>query len=180
MKRALIAAVLVSAIALNGCLGSFALTNKILSWNKTATSDNYVNSAIMWVLGIIPVYELSLFVDVAIFNVAEFYGGKNPMAFTNPQKTEKTVMSNGKTYKVTMGANALTVDRLDGQVAVRELSLRYDPSTGSYFTDDCSGRSTMVASIDGSTLKLFSPDGGVTVRSLEEQSAPLAFAGYQY
>jgi hypothetical protein len=177
MKRALLAAVLASTIAINSCIGSFSLTTKLYSWNQKATDNKYVNSAILWVLGILPVYDITLFVDFVLFNTIEFYGGKNPVAFTSPQKTEKMVMSGGKTYKLTMGNNAMVVDRMDGTVAVREFAVRYDQSSSSFFMDDRYGTSTKVASIDQATLKVYSPDGRVTVRSLDaEPSQSVAFA----
>jgi hypothetical protein len=179
MKRALVAVVLASTIAVNGCIGSFSLTNNLYKWNEKATDSKYVNSAILWVLGILPVYDITLFVDFVLFNTIEFYGGKNPVAFTSPQKTEKVVMSGGKTYKLTMGDNAMVVDRLDGTVAVREFAVRYDKSSSSFFMDDRYGTSTKVASIDQSTLKVYSPDGRVTVRSLagdQGQVHEMAFA----
>ncbi len=176
MRRACIAVVLASTIAVSGCIGSFSLTNKVYSWNEKATGSKYVNSALFWVLNIVPVYHVTLLVDFVVFNTIEFYSGKNPLAFTNPQKLEKVVTSNGTTFKVTMGNNAITVDRLDGSAAVREFALRYDPSMSSYFMDDRYGLSTKVASLDQSMLKVYSPDGSVTTRSLDDKSMPVAIA----
>ena len=176
MKRVCIAVVVASTIAVSGCIGSFSLTQKVYSWNEKATDSKYVNSAILWVLGILPVYDVTLFVDFVVFNTIEFYSGKNPLAFTSPQKLEKVVTSNGKTFKVTMGNNAITVDRLDGSAAVREFGLRYDSSTSSYFMDDRYGLSTKVASLDQSMLKVYAPDGSVTTRSLDDSHVPLALA----
>ena len=150
MKRACIAAVLASTIAMGGCIGSFTLTKKLYSWNERATNDRYVNSAILWVLAWIPVYEVTLFVDFVFLNTVEFWSGKNPMAFTGPQKLEKVVTSNGKTFKVTMGNNAMTIDRLDGSAVVRELALRYDAATSSIYRDDSHGVPTRIGSISPS------------------------------
>jgi hypothetical protein len=176
MRRACIAVVLASTIAVSGCIGSFSLTNKVYSWNEKATDSKYVNSGIMWVLAIVPVYWATILIDAVVLNTIEFYSGKNPIAFTSPQQLEKVVTSNGKTFKVTMGNNAITVDRLDGGAAVREFGLRYDPSTRSYFMDDRYGLSTKVASLDQSMLKVYSPDGSVTTRSLDDSHVPLALA----
>ncbi len=176
MKRAFIAVVVASSIAVGGCIGSFSLTTKLYSWNEKATDNKYVNTAILWVLGILPVYDATLFVDFVVLNTIEFWSGKNPMAFTGPQNLEKVVTSNGKTVKVTMGNNAITVDRLDGAAPSREFSLRYDPATSSYFMDDRHGLSTKVASLDKSMVTLYSPDGRITTRSLDETPMPLALA----
>ncbi|MGA3051582.1 MAG: DUF3332 domain-containing protein [Chitinispirillaceae bacterium] len=176
MKRICIAAVVASSIALSGCIGSFTLTNKVYSWNEKATDNKYVNSAILWVLLIVPVYDVTLFVDFVGLNTIEFWTGKNPVAFTGPDKLEKVVVSHGKTYRVTMGNNAITVDRLDGSSAGREFALQYDPAKKSFFMNDCNGLSSKVASIDQSLLTLYSPDGRVTTRSLDGNPMPIAFA----
>ena len=89
MKRALVAVVLASTIAVNGCIGSFSLTNNLYKWNEKATDSKYVNSAILWVLGILPVYDITLFVDFVLFNTIEFYGGKKPRCLHQPAENRK-------------------------------------------------------------------------------------------
>jgi len=176
MKRLCIAAVVASTIALGGCIGSFTLTNHVYSWNEKATDNKYVNSAILWVLLIVPVYDVTLFVDFVGLNTIEFWTGKNPVAFTGPDKLEKVVVSHGKTYRVTMGNNAITVDRLDGASAGRDFSIRYDAATKTFLMADGQGVTTKVASIDQAMLTLYAPDGRVTTRSLDDQPMPVAFA----
>lgn len=39
----LFAFVCIAAITLNSCIGSFGLFNKVLSWNKTATDNKFLN-----------------------------------------------------------------------------------------------------------------------------------------
>jgi len=177
MKRICIAAVVASSIALSGCIGSFTLTHKIYSWNEKATDNKYVNSAIMWVLGFFtPVYAGTIIIDAAILNVIEFWSGKNPVAFSSPQLLEQVVTANGKTFKVTMGNNAITVDRLDGSSAGRAYLIRYDAATKTFLIADGQGVTTKVASIDQAMLTLYAPDGRVTTRSLDDQQMPVAFA----
>ncbi len=176
MKRICIAAVVASTIALSGCIGSFTLTNHVYRWNEKATDNKYVNSAILWVLLIVPVYDVTLFVDFVALNTIEFWTGKNPVAFSGPEKLEKVVLSHGKTCRVTMGNNVLTIDRLDGLSPGRELTIRYDTATKNFLMVDGQGVTTKVASIDQSMLTLFSPNGRITTRSLDQKQLPLACA----
>ena len=54
-----------------GCYGNFALTKKLYNWNGQV-GDKWVNSAVMWVLMIVPVYEVAGFIDFAILNLIQF------------------------------------------------------------------------------------------------------------
>jgi len=121
-----------------------------------------------------PVYAGTLLIDAVVLNVIEFWSGKNPVAFSGPENLEKIVSSNGKTFKVTMGNSVITVDRLDGPAAGRELTLRYDATTSSFYSDNSKGMATKVGSISGTVLSLYSPDGTVATRVLNAQNVQVA------
>jgi hypothetical protein len=77
MKRLIplaIAAVL--ATSQMGCYGSYGAFHAVHKWNGTATDNKIANSAIHFVLWIVPVYELTIFGDWLIFNNIEFVTGK--------------------------------------------------------------------------------------------------------
>jgi hypothetical protein len=80
LRRKLIALSTVGCLGLAGCYGQFALTRKIYNWNGSVTSNRFVNSAILFALIVIPVYELVTLGDYLIFNTIEFYSGSNPVA----------------------------------------------------------------------------------------------------
>lgn len=84
MKKAmfLTVAALTLAGATTGCIGksnTFCLFNGILKWNKTASDNEWINELIFLGLNIIPVYGISLFADVIVFNSIDFWTGDNPM-----------------------------------------------------------------------------------------------------
>jgi hypothetical protein len=80
-KRLLAALALAAALSgSGGCYGKFAATGKIYKWNGQATANKLANSAIMWGLFIIPVYELGFLGDFLIFNPIEVLTGSNPMS----------------------------------------------------------------------------------------------------
>ena len=79
MKKRLLALALIATFAGTACYGKFALVRKVYSWNGTATSNRFANSAIMWGLFIIPVYEVTSLVDILILNTIEVLSGSNPV-----------------------------------------------------------------------------------------------------
>ncbi len=82
-----------AAAPLAGCYGSFTLTKKLHRWNGSL-GNKFAESAVMWALVIIPVYELSLLGDFLLFNLIEFWSGKNPVA-GGPLPTEVERLADG-------------------------------------------------------------------------------------
>ena len=104
MKNAtcLTVAALTLAAATTGCIGkshSFCMFNGILKWNKSASDNEWGNELIFLGLNIIPVYGISLFADVIVFNSIDFWTGENPLqslvAGTDPQGNPYTITPNG-------------------------------------------------------------------------------------
>ena len=69
---------LAASLTLSSCFGSFALTNKVISWNKQV-GDKFVNELVFVAMWILPVYELSMLADMFVLNSIEFWSGKNPV-----------------------------------------------------------------------------------------------------
>ena len=99
-----IALVLTGSIMSTSCIGSFALTNKLLSWNKQV-GNKFVNELVFFAFWVIPVYEVSCLADVLVINSIEFWSGDNPVA------SGKKVID-GKGYTIT-SENDKSVVRLD-------------------------------------------------------------------
>lgn len=82
MKKTYLTVAVVIAIAssmtFSSCIGSFALTNKVLDWNKQA-STKFVNALVFTAFWIIPVYEITMLADAIVINSIEFWSGSNPI-----------------------------------------------------------------------------------------------------
>ncbi len=82
MKKYKIAvgAILLSGLSLtfSSCIGSFALTKRVLAWNKQV-SNKFVNELVFFAFWILPVYEVTALADVLVLNSIEFWSGSNPM-----------------------------------------------------------------------------------------------------
>jgi hypothetical protein len=79
MKRLLIIMVLtvMSVGLLSGCVGSNAITQKVMKFNIEVVDNRYARGGVNFLLA--PVYGLSVAGDTLIFNSIEFWAGKNPL-----------------------------------------------------------------------------------------------------
>ena len=65
---AILLIICVLSFGLTGCYGKFKLTQKLYKWNGQI-GDKWVNTIVMWILFILPIYEIAGCVDFAILNV---------------------------------------------------------------------------------------------------------------
>ena len=79
-KKHLIVATVVALSAsmmMQSCIGSFALFNKVKTWNEHV-GDKFVNEIVIVAMWILPVYELCFAADLLVLNSIEFWSGTNP------------------------------------------------------------------------------------------------------
>ena len=108
MKKRNILKTFVIAIAasmmLSSCIGSFALSNKVLRWNKQVGSK-FLNELVFVAFWILPVYEVAGVADLLVINSIEFWSGKNPMTAStkviNTENGRYLVKCDGKGYDIT-------------------------------------------------------------------------------
>ncbi|MDE6327555.1 MAG: DUF3332 family protein, partial [Duncaniella sp.] len=62
-----IALLLTGSMLSTSCIGSFALTNKLLAWNRSVGSK-IVNELVFIGFWILPVYEVSALADLVVIN----------------------------------------------------------------------------------------------------------------
>lgn len=72
-----IAIVATLASAMTGCIGSNAVTTKVMQFNLEAVDNRYARGGLNLLLS--PVYALTVGVDAIVFNSVEFWAGKNPI-----------------------------------------------------------------------------------------------------
>lgn len=113
---------------ISGCFGSFNLTRKLYKWNESV-GDKWVNTAVMWVFMIIPVYEVCGFIDFAILNTVEFWTGENPLEMTQLDKEIKTIEVNGKVYEIITTMNRYDIKLVNTEDAGKSISLVFEPET---------------------------------------------------
>jgi Domain of unknown function (DUF3332) len=96
-----------ASLLFNSCIGSFALTNNVLTWNKQVGSK-FVNELVFFAFWVLPVYEVTALADVVVLNSIEFWSGTNPItASTKIIDTDSgryLVKCDGKGYTITCQA----------------------------------------------------------------------------
>ena len=82
-------------VLMSSCVGSFAMFNKLASWNKRATDSKFLNELIFIVIS--PAYAFAGMADALVLNTIEFWTGDNPMA-KNIGKTKNIKGDDGLIY----------------------------------------------------------------------------------
>ena len=102
------AGILISTFMFQSCIGSFALTNKVLTWNKNV-NNKFVNELVFFAFWVLPVYEVSALADLLVINSIEFWSGNNPMEAHN-----KVIATEHGNYYLTAQEGGYKVDSPDG------------------------------------------------------------------
>ena len=156
-----VAAVLLCAGSLmfSSCIGSFGLTNKLLSWNKQVGSK-FVNELVFVAFWILPVYEVSGLADILVINSIEFWSGSNPVAqgrtVIDGQDGRYLVDCDGKGYTITSENDGSKV-RLDFDVEEQTWSANINGQSYELMTF-----------IDDNHVSMPAPDGTRTVVELSQ------------
>jgi len=159
-------------ISMSGCYGKFNLTKKLYDWNGKV-GDKWVNSIVMWVLFIVPVYEVVGFVDFVILNVIEFWTGKNPVAMGPGESVTQLVQMEGKTYEITATMNRFDINVISEEEISKTISLVYDTDSKSWFAENDEIGKVKLAELDDENLNilhLIEPNGDLVNVDLNSNS----------
>ncbi len=74
-------------VSLSGCIGSFNLTRTLYSFNDEVSENQWTQELVFLGLAVIPVYAVSLFGDLLLFNSIEFWTGNNPVGVQSSMAT---------------------------------------------------------------------------------------------
>jgi hypothetical protein len=124
-KVSAMCALLCGSLMFSSCIGSFALWNKVKDWNESLTDNKFVNELIYLAMWIVPVYEISFFVDNVLLNTIEFWTGDNPVANASEVKTVKGEKGQ---YLVKTNVDGYTITNEAGQ----EMTLKFDAEAQSW------------------------------------------------
>lgn len=129
MKKIILSAAIAALLcsSMTSCMGSFALTRNLYSWNSQM-SNKFVNELVFIAFWIVPVYEVCSLADLLVINSIEFWSGDNPMtASTKSIDTEQgryLVKCDGKGYDVTLESTGESF-RLDFAADTQTWSVQY-------------------------------------------------------
>ncbi len=141
---------LTALLPLQSCIGSFALTNKVINWNNQVGSK-FINELVFFAFWIIPVYEVTSLADLIVLNSIEFWSGNNPVeAYTKTVDTEQ-----GK-YYIACDQSGYHITLPDGNTI--QLKFEEESSTWSAITSE--GESfPFMTMIDSQHVKMITPNG---------------------
>lgn len=141
---------LMGATMLPSCIGSFSLTNKLLSWNRSIDSK-FVNELVFFAFWIVPVYEVSALADVLVINTIEFWSGDNPVATTQTRR----IQGSDSEYLVTNDKDGYTIKNLTDNSVVR-LDFNADDRSWSFSLPDGTSQ-TIFSFVDDNHIALPAP-----------------------
>ena len=136
-----LAVILCASFTFQSCIGSFSLTNKVLTWNHQV-SNKFVNELVFFAFWVLPVYEVTAAADLLVINSIEFWSGNKPLEANN--KIIETEEGNYRILASETGYNVLTPEG-------REMNFIFDKETQTWsfcwdgkeqtpfmkFKDDC-------------------------------------------
>lgn len=163
MKKIYLSVAIITAVGasmlFNSCIGSFALTNKVLTWNNQVGSK-FVNELVFFAFWILPVYEVTSIADLLVINSIEFWSGTNPMYVgTKVIDTESgryLVKCDGKGYDVICETTGVSV-RLD-----------FDVDTQTWAVDNDGEKTPFMTMVDDTHVKMITPSGQFKLVELSE------------
>ncbi len=148
-----------SSMLFTSCIGSFALTNNVLGWNKQIGSK-FVNELVFFAFWILPVYEVTSIADLLVINSIEFWSGRNPLQAStkviDTQSGRYTIACDGKGYTITSENDGSKV-RLDFDVEEQTWSANINGQSYELMTF-----------IDDNHVSMPAPDGTRTVVELSQ------------
>ena len=148
------------ALTLPSCIGSFTLSNKLLSWNKQI-GNKFVNELVFFAFWVLPVYEVSGLADILVLNSIEFWSGANPIA-----KGTKTIQGNDGKYLVKCDGKGYTIKSENDGSIVR---LDFDADNQSWSYSVPGGEKHIIFTfVDYTHISLPTPDGTETVVEISE------------
>lgn len=148
---------LASSMLFTSCIGSFKLTNKVLSWNHQI-GNKFVNELVFVGLWILPVYEISAIADALIINSIEFWSGTNPI-----EAGTKTVTSDNERYLVAWDNTGY---KITNETTGEETRFNFDADTNSWALATPEGDITILTFIDDTHVKVPTHDGSSTIVEL--------------
>lgn len=165
--RVAIVLTVAASLGLTSCIGSFSLTNKLMTWNK-GVSNKFVNELIFFAFWVLPVYEVTALADVLVLNSIEFWSGSNPVAVGT-----RVIDGKDGRYLVDCDGKGYTITSENDGSAVR---LDFNEEDQSWNLNNDGQQIKLLSFVDDMHVEMPDGRGGMT---LVELSQPGVFAYQQ-
>lgn len=149
-----------SLLPLQSCIGSFALTNRVLNWNKQVGSK-FVNELVFFAFWVLPVYEVTALADILVVNSIEFWSGNNPL-----EASTKVVDTDHGKYYIACDGKGYTITDPYG----KEYRLNFEMSQQTWSVALDNGEEIpFMTMLDPNHVKIITPDGSFQTVELSDQ-----------
>ncbi|MCB0805090.1 MAG: DUF3332 family protein [Bacteroidales bacterium] len=144
-----------------GCFGSFKLTTGLYDWNMNIGGDG-AKEVVFLAFLIVPVYGVTVFLDVILLNTIEYWSGDSPYSMNEGEEEIQIVKNNGNSYQITATKNKFSVVQLDGKNAGDEYQLVYHEDEASWYIE-ANGITKKFAhfNLENKSIDLIKPDGKI-------------------
>lgn len=156
-----------ATLPLQSCIGSFALTNKVITWNNQIGSK-FVNELVFFAFWILPVYEVTSIADLLVLNSIEFWSGNNPVEVAS----NKVIDTDQGRYNIACDGKGYTVTAPNGDVM--RLEFEEENQTWSVLTPEGVAYPFMTM-VDDSHVKMITPQGDFRMVDLSQEGV-MAYA----
>ena len=160
------ALLLAAVILFSSCLGSFQLTNKVKKMNENI-GNKWVNELVFIACCIVPVYEITLFVDAIVLNSIEFWTGKK--ALTNAGEKKIVKNSEGQNVEVTAMENGYNLT--DGTTS---MNIVFDEETQVWSAEYNNQTTNLIKLVDDNNAQLFLMNGDMMDITLDAEGINMA------
>lgn len=151
---------LAAMLPMQSCIGSFSLTNKVLSWNNQVGSK-FVNELVFFAFWILPVYEVTSVADLLVLNSIEFWSGNNPV-----EASTKAVDTEHGRYYIACDGKGYTITAPNGD----EVRLDFESDSQTWAVTTPEGEAfPFMTMIDDSHVKMIDNNGAMHLVELSEQ-----------
>lgn len=150
-----------SSMMFTSCIGSFSLTNKVLSWNKQV-GNKFVNTLIFAAFWPIPVYPLTIAADALVINSIEFWSGSNPVTADNIQ----IIDGKHSKYQIERNKNGYKIIDLANNTTVQ---FTFNSNENSWSLESDGKSYKLLEFVDENHVKMTAPDNQETVVELSEE-----------
>ena len=154
---------LCATMLFSSCIGSFRLTNKLKDWNGSI-GNKWVNELVFLAMHIVPVYEVSIFVDAVVLNSIEFWTGKKASV-----KVQVVQNSQGQDVEITAMENGYSIS--NGETA---MNLLFDEETQVWSAVYNDQVTELVKIVDNNNAQLFLMNGNTMDVTLDAQGVEVA------
>ena len=150
-----------SSLCFTSCIGSFTMTKNVMSWNNQV-GNKFANELVFFLFWIVPVYEVTAVIDLAVLNSIEFWSGTNPMSAST-----KVVDTDNGRYLIACDGKGYTITHKTTGQSTR---LEFLEDTNSWAVSDENGELTpFMTFVDNNHVKMLKPDGDFQLVELSQQ-----------